>query len=137
MPKRPFSVTALLVLVLMFTGMQILRVWSAIDSWDFLSSLPLSVPPLYFVLSGLFWAIAGASLLWGLWRREVWARRAMLGAAVAFGAVHWLDRLFLQPTGPQASNRAYDLLLTLILLATVWLSVALPQARAYFGAKNG
>ncbi len=136
-PKRPVSVTAILVLVLTFTGMQILRVWSAIASWDFLSSLPLSVSPLYFLLSGLFWAIVGGALVWGLWLRKPWAPRATIALAVAFAIAHWLDRLFLQASGPQSGNQGFDFLLTLVLLATVWLNVALPQVRAYFGAKNG
>lgn len=135
--KRPRSVTVLLGLVLIFTGIQILRVWSAIASWNFLTKLPLSVPPAYFVVSGAVWTAIGAALFWALWRRETWAPRVTQYATMAFTVAYWGDKLFLQAKGPQSGNEPFDVLLTALLLAAVFTALAFPQARAYFGERHG
>jgi hypothetical protein len=132
MAKRPLSVTALLVLVLTFTGMQILRVWSALASWQYLNSLPLSVSPAYIVVSGLFWGLAGITLAWALWRRKAWAPWGARIVALVFALAYWADRLFLQAKGPQSGNEPFDLLLTALLLAVVFAALPLPRTRAYW-----
>jgi hypothetical protein len=130
--KRPFFVTALIALVLTFTGMQILRVWTAAASWQFLNSLPLNISPAYFVVSGLFWSLAGITLAWALWRRKAWAPWGARISALGFALAYWADRLFLQTKGPQSINEPFDLLLTVLLLAFVFAALALPQVRAYW-----
>jgi hypothetical protein len=135
--KRPFPVTVLIGLVLIFTGMQILRVWTALAHWSFLNSLPLSVPTAYFVISGLVWSVVGIGVSFGLMWRKAWTRRAVLIVSVAFATVHWFERLVLQEEGPQSANMPFDLLMTVLLLTFVFVTMALPQARATFGAKNG
>ena len=136
-PKHPFPVTVLMGLVLIFTGMQVLRLWTAIANWSFLNSLPLNIPPAYFVASGLLWAAVGIAILYGLWFRKSWARGVTLIGSLAFAAAHWLDRLFLQERGPQSANMPFDLLVTVLLLTFVFVTMALPQSRALFGEKNG
>lgn len=131
--KRPFAVTCLIGLVLTLTGLQALKLWGVLSSWDYLNSLPLRVPPALLGLSATFWLAFGATLAWGLWRAKIWSPRATLWSAVAFVAVHWLDRIFLQAEGPQGSNWPFDLLLSAILLLSVIGIQALPKARVYFG----
>lgn len=135
-PKRPLGVTCVLGLVLMFTGIQLLRLWVALASWNFLTSLPLRVPPAFFIVSGLACAVVGVWLANGLWTAKIWAPRAMRIAAFSFAAFHWFDRLVLQVAGPQSANWPFDALLTAILLASVLTVLALPQARAYFGVTH-
>ena len=135
--RRPFPVTVLSGLVLIFTGMQVLRVWMAVANWTFLNSLPLNISPAYFVVSGLVWSAAGIAMLFGLVLRKKWARPFTFIGALAFAAVHWLDRLFLQERGPQAANMPFDLLMTILLLTFVFVTFALPQSRVYLGAKHG
>ena len=133
--KRPFAVTTLFELVLMFTGLQALRLWGVLTSWDFLSSLPLSVSPVLLGLSAAFWVALGLPLAWGIWSARGWAPRATRWAGIAFVTVHWLDRLILQIKGPQSVNWPFDLLMSAMLLISVIAILALPKARVYFGEK--
>jgi peptidoglycan/LPS O-acetylase OafA/YrhL len=131
--KRPFAVTCLIGLVLTLSGLQALRLWVVLSSWDYLISLPLTITPIYFAVSTLVWLALGGSLVWGLWRAKAWAPRIICWAVIAFTAVHWLDRLFLQAKGSQNSNWPFDLILSLVLVASVFAVLSLPKVRVYFG----
>lgn len=133
--KRPFAVTCLIGLVLTLTGLQAFKLWAVLSSWDYLNSLPLKIPPALLGLSAAAWLALGLALAWGLWRAKAWAPPATRWAALAFAAVHWLDRLFLQAGESQSSNWPFDLVLSAALLASVFSILALPNARAYFGDK--
>ncbi|MCL5428297.1 MAG: hypothetical protein M1347_00650 [Chloroflexi bacterium] len=110
-----------------------MRLWGVLSSWDYLSSLPLTVTPAYLGLSAAGWIALGATLAWGLWRAKAWVPHAIRWAALAFAAVLWLDRSFLQAKGPQSSNWLFDLLFTLLLMASVIGVLAFPKVRHYFG----
>lgn len=131
--NRPFSVTVLLGLVLTFTALQALRLWAALTNWVLLAELPLHVPPAYFAVSGLVWALAGGWMAAGLWVPKPWARRWMLIGTVGYTAFHWLDKAFLQVGGLQSSNLAFEATLSLILVGSVFAVLALPNVRAYLG----
>jgi hypothetical protein len=135
-PKRPFAVTCLAALVLTFTGMQILRAWAMLSNWDFLSDLPLSVPPIFFVVSGLFWGGLGLWLLRGVWIGKAWAPKWTAWTAIGFAAFGLLDRAILQAKGPQNVTWPFDSFLAITLLALVFAGLALPRVRAYFGADH-
>lgn len=130
--KRPFGVTVLVGLVLMFTGLQILRVWASIATWDFLASLPLRVSPLYFVLSGTVWAGISGWLLAGLWSGKHWAPRALQVAVLAYVSFHWVDRIWLQARGPQSSNMTFEAVLTFLLVGLIFGMLAPASMREYF-----
>lgn len=135
-PKRPFAVTCLAALVLTFTGLQILRAWAMLSNWDFFSSLPLSLPPIFFVVSGLFWGGLGIWLLRGVWLGKAWAPRFVGWVALLFAGFGQLDRTILQSKGPQTVTWPFDVFLTIAMLVLVFASLALPQVRAYFGADH-
>jgi hypothetical protein len=131
-PKRPFGVTVLLGLVLTFTGLQILRVWVSVANWDFLNSLPLQINPLFFIISGLFWAAVGAMLATGLWTRRRGARLGVLLATLGYVAFHWADRLWLQARGPQSSNLVFDAVLSVVMVVFIAGMLAPASMRNYF-----
>ncbi len=130
--NRPRGVTVLLALVLMFTGLQILRLGTALRSWQLLNSLPLTMPPLYFVLSGAVWALAGAATAYGLARPTAWGRGAAQALALGYGAFFWADRLLAQVRGPQDSNWPFLAALGLLLLGSCFAILASPASKAYF-----
>jgi hypothetical protein len=134
--KRPIAVTSLIGLVLTFTGLQAIKLWAAISSWNYLNSLPLSVSPVYIVASAAIWSLVGGMLAAGLIRRSHWAIAAMRLAILAYFLHVWLDKLVLQPNGPQQSNWLFDLILSLAIIVSIIGTLALPKVRAYFGEGN-
>src|SRR4030042_6295620 len=79
--RCPGSVTILMVGVLIITALNLTRLVLAIKEWDFLVSWP-GVSPLYILLTGLIWTLAGIPLLWGLWRAKNWAPRLVQRGAL-------------------------------------------------------
>jgi hypothetical protein len=112
--------------------LQILRVWVSVANWDFLSSLPLRISPLFFIISGLVWAAAGALVAAGLWTRRPWARSATLVASLAYAAFHWIDRIWLQARGPQAGNMVFEAVLSVVMVTFIAGMLAPVSMRNYF-----
>ncbi len=134
--NRPWGVTVLIGLVLMFTALQVVRFWAALNSWELLASLPLQAPPAYILASGAVWAAAGAGLVYGLGWRKAWAPRyAMLGA-VAYAVYFWADRLWLQARGPHNSGWAFEAVLGSLLLGSLFAIMASPNTRAYYNVQR-
>lgn len=131
--KRPFAVTCLIAPVLTFTGLQAIKLWAVISSWNYLNSLPLSVSPVYFGVSAAVWLVIGGALALGLWKAKSWAQPATRWAIFIYLLEVWLDRVVLQPDGPQQSNWPFELALSLVLASSVIGILALPKVRAFFG----
>jgi peptidoglycan/LPS O-acetylase OafA/YrhL len=122
--------------VLTFTGLQAIKLWATISSWNYLNSLPLSVSPVYLGVNAAVWMIIGGVLAFGLWRVRSWALPATRWAIIVYFLEVWLDRVVLQPKGPQQSTWLFDLLLSLVIIASSIGNIALPKVRAYFGEGN-
>jgi len=120
----------------MFTGLQILRVWAAIRSWDVLMSLPMQVPPAYLLASGALWAALGGGLLYGLALRKAWAPRLARWGSLAYAVFFWADRLLLQARGPHNSGWMFEAALGLILLGSLFAIMASPDAKAYYDERH-
>jgi len=117
--KRPFLVTLFAVLVLMITCINLIRFIEALRLWDFLESLPGVSPP-YIALTGLFWAVLGFPLTWGLWRGYPQAPLAARILVLAYAAYYWLDRLFVAHTVNASSNWLFAAVTTLIMILLVY-----------------
>ena len=94
--KRPFSVTIVLVLVLSLTVWSALRLSAGIRWWGTLKTYTAPGWPMYITVSAGIWFVIGGALLWGIWRRKVWARYALIGTGAGFIVWYWCDRLFVQ-----------------------------------------
>jgi hypothetical protein len=114
MPKRPFRVTILLSLVLLFTIWNALRAWTAFSWRNVLTEF--SAAPLYIGVSGLIWLGIGIWLLMSLWQKKANARILLLASAVSYSVWVWIGRLFLQ--FPRA-NWPFALVINLVLLSFV------------------
>lgn len=113
-----------------------MRFAGALADWAWLSSLPLKVPLIYLALSGLIWALTGSALLWGLWRHQAWAPWATRLAVLSYTLYYWLDRLWLAANGPQDANRPFAFLVTVGMLASIFIIFRLARVSAYFGEKH-
>lgn len=126
----PLRITLLLGLVLIVTVLSALRFVTAIG-WR--ATLDPYVPDalvLYSALSGAFWALAGLFVLWAFHRRVRRLRWLMVGAAAAYAAWSWADRLLVQSS--LRANWPFDLFVTLVLLAFVAAVVLDPRNQSYF-----
>lgn len=93
--KRPWSVTLLVLGVLIITVINLARFILSLRYWDFLVSLP-GPSPVYLAISGFAWAVAGGFLLWSLWKPVGWACRLMEAEALTYALYYWLDLLFIR-----------------------------------------
>lgn len=130
---RPFAVTSLAALVLIFTGAQFFRVCVAAGSLGYYATLPLRVPGYYFIVTGLAWGAAALWLAFGLWQGKAWVPKAANLGAVAYAAFVSADRFLLQAQGPQTTNWPFAMVVTAMLLLTIFAIFRNKRVRAYFG----
>jgi hypothetical protein len=115
--KSPFRITLVTWLVLSTTVWNVVRVWTSIHWRGALQTYAPTPGALYIGASGAFWAVVGATGLWGILRRRIWAIKMVLVAAWVYAAWAWADRLLLQGGGP--ASWQFALTATILLLAFV------------------
>lgn len=115
--QRPFSVTLLLWMVLSLSAWGAIRFFAALRWWDVLYEFSASLSPLYLLVTGIFWGIAGVVLLWSLWSGKTWSRATMIAAVLLWLTEYWIERLFFQ--SPRA-NLPFAVVLSVLLLAVTF-----------------
>ena len=129
--QRPFAVTLLIAVVLIFTSLNILRVVTALLSRSFLSTLPLQVPVWYFTLTGTIWSVIGIILGLGLITRRKWALSLSIFLTIGYSAFYWVDRLFIIEWALFKSRWQFAFGLTIfIVLFALW-TVKSSKTRVY------
>ena len=134
--KIPKSVTWLAVGVLSLWIVYLTRVGSTLQQWDYLSTLPLSVPPAYLLASGLVWSILPLPVLWGLLAGEKWASKAVAGFAILYGLYYWLERWLVESNPLRTTNWPFSLAVTIALLVLVFWILSRKAVKSYFGENN-
>jgi len=124
------SVTLLAFGVLIIAGINWVRLWQAIDQWQFIGELYPALP-YYQALSGLFWSLAGFPLAWGLWHGSDRAAHWIRWVALAYTIYIWLDRLILR-RGVELTNLFFTLSANALILITVIWIMSRPNVRAFF-----
>ncbi len=120
-PKRPSSVTILVVVVLIFTSQNILRLEAALRTQQFLVSLPLQVPVAYLVGTGGAWAVIGLFTAAGLFAMRRWAFVILPYVVGSYTAFYWFDRLVISNRFIITTRWPFSLGMTVLLLAfTYW-----------------
>jgi hypothetical protein len=104
-------------LVLFITGWNTLRLWTAIDWADVLNGFSARPGAWITALSGAVWMVAGLSIIWGVWQNKVWSAKLLVGAAAAYSAWYWSERLIFQESRP---NWPFAVLLNLVLLLFIF-----------------
>ena len=130
--SRPFSVTLLIGVVLIFTGLNLLRLVLTIQSWQFLDSL-LPISPWYLALTGLVWSLLGCALIWGLWRGLAWAPAAARLISGIYVLYYWIDRLFATHRVGLEASWPFTLVFCLLILIWIFWTFTRRKARNYFG----
>lgn len=132
-PKRPFAVTLLVIVVLSTTSLGWFGLGEILRHWDFIPTLPLSIPGWYFVLLSVLLGLVGLVLAYGLWFGRNWAWYAVQIVAVLFILSYWVDRLlFAQPVFIR-ERWPFVLGASVLFMSYVILVLRLPRSRRYFG----
>ena len=130
-PRLPFRITLILWVVLTSTAWNVVRVWTGI-SWRIpLAAYAREPGPLYVAVSGAVFVLLGVSVLWGFWRREWWAARALLLGAWIYVLWVWADRLIFQTQ--DRSNWPFAAVLTAAFLAWTTIVALDKRNQAYLG----
>lgn len=119
---RPFGVTLLIAVVLIFTSLNIVRTIAAIQRQSFLHTLDLQVPVSYLAITGAVWGSLGLVLLVGLAARKRWALPLAMILVLGYPLYYWIDRLFIAEWAAFNSRWQFALGLTgLLVIPAVWI----------------
>jgi hypothetical protein len=116
--KRPFGVTLFLWMVLCLSAWGLLRLLATLRWWDVLDRFHSSLGPVYLVITGAAWMVAGVVLLWSIWAGKRWAYLAVPISIFAWLAEYWLERIFFQD--PRA-NLPFMIAITIVVSAMILL----------------
>jgi hypothetical protein len=134
-PKRPFSVTLILLGVLTIAAVNLIRLVQSIQLWDFLAPLP-GVSPVYLAASGLFWSLVGLVLAFCLWRGTRLTYSLLPPAAVLYILYAWLDSSLVGGHFDLAANSAtwpFKSGLSVFVMVFLLWSLSRSKVKAYFG----
>jgi hypothetical protein len=109
---------------------------STLQQWDYLSTLPLSAPPAYFLVSGIVWSILPLPIIWGLLAGKRWAPKVTIGFTILYGMYYWLEQWLLKINPLRTTNWPFSLAVTIILLAFVIWILSRQAVKTYFGESN-
>ncbi|MCL4274244.1 MAG: hypothetical protein KJZ77_10270 [Anaerolineales bacterium] len=126
--KRPFPETLTLWVVLMLTMWNAVRAWTSLAWSGILTEFSARIAPAVSAGIGVFWAVAGAILLWGIWQKKAWAGKMLLGTAAGYTVWYWGERLFLQNPRP---NAWFAVIVNLGVMTIILLAVRSISREAY------
>ena len=101
-------------MVLSLSAWGAIRFLAALRWWDVLYEFKASLSPLYLLLTGAIWGVAGIALFWSIWSNKTWSRVAILAVVILWLAEYWIERLFFQTP---RDNLPFALVLSFLLLA--------------------
>ena len=128
MSKLPFSATLSVLLVLMVSTWNGLRLWTAIAWQKTLAEFATIPGPMYMAVSGAIWLIIGLSLTWSLLQEKIWAGKMLAVAAAGYSVWYWCERLIWQ--APR-SNWPFAITVNLIALVFIFFTNKALTREAY------
>jgi len=131
--NRPWIVFVQFLAGLIFAVVFLIRFGVALSLWDFLSQLPLAVSPLYQVLSGLVWGMAGLWVCLWIWQGNPRAPQATRILSVTYALYYWIDQLLIMSSDLRQTNWLFLAIFTGILLVLVFLSFQPAAVKEFFG----
>jgi hypothetical protein len=134
--KRPWLVFIQSVAILLFTGVSWLRFGLAVSLFGFLNGLPLAVSPIYQIVSGLVWGVAGLMVSLWLWKGHRKAPTAFRILVVTFALYYWVDQLLVMTSEIRQTNWLFSAVITIMLVLLVFFSFRPAAVKEYFGEKN-
>lgn len=117
---RPKSIFLLAVVLLGFAVFNFVGMVSGLQQYAFLSRLPLSVSPIYLIVSEAVWAVVFASLAIGLWSLKGWAHAGALIAMPLYFAHGWFNRLVLSRSDYAQAPLGWAFVWSVVWIGLVW-----------------
>ncbi len=130
--RRPFPLTIILWVTLLWILLGWLRFAAAIRSRDLILSLVSPGLDLYLIAAGLIWGLAGLPEVWGLVTRAPWTPMLIKITAVLYPGLYWFERLFLWQDGDDGSNWLFMLLLTILWLVLTFGALKMKRVQQFF-----
>lgn len=126
--NRPFSVTLSLVLVLIFTAWNFVKIWTLFAWQDVLHEFAIS-PNLYLsVIISTIWVIAGIISTWGILQKKVWSVKMLPALAAGYIVWYWSERFIWHN---QKTNLVFAVILNFILLIIIYFGTKSLSREAY------
>jgi hypothetical protein len=135
-PKRPFSVTVLGFGVLISVLLQLTRMVSGIIQSQLITRLPLSISPVYFIITGLVWAVVGLINIYSTWLGKSWAAGVVWWSTVGYSLYYWLDELLVKQSPLRTTNWPFLITLNLLILVITYGFFRLPKVDRFIGECN-
>jgi hypothetical protein len=128
MNKQPFRVTLLLLLVLILTIWNLIRVWTSLAWSEVLNEFSSQPSSIIITVSGAIWMFAGIFTLWSIWQKKAWMAKLILGAAAGYIVWYWSERLIWQRPHP---NWPFAVIVNLVLLGFILFTTKSLSREAY------
>jgi len=129
---RPRMITFLSILIFLISLFHLLKLSQVIIQWDILTTIPLTVSPLYLAADGLVWWISGLILTWGLWTGRSWTRKIGLSLALIFAAVFWIDLIWITEPDILQTRWLINLVFTVLGLSGIFIILNTASSRDFF-----
>jgi hypothetical protein len=131
-PRRPFSVTLLVLLVLIVAVFNLIRMLQTLTGWEFLTEL-MQISPVYLAASGLIWGVAGLLLAIWTWLGARRASRLIRLAIPMYSLYYWLDRLFLSGYPERNVNWPFSAGVNLLIFLWSYWILSRKRVKIFFG----
>ncbi len=129
---RPRMITFLSILIFLISLFHLLKLSQAIIQWDILSTIPLTVSPLYLAADGLVWWVSGLILTWALWTGRSWTRKIGLSLALIFAAAFWIDLILITEPDILQTRWLINLVFTVLGLSAMFIILNTASSRDFF-----
>lgn len=129
---RPRMITFLSILIFLISLFHLLKLSQAIIQWDILSTIPLTVSPLYLAADGLVWWVSGLILTWALWTGQSWTRKIGLSLALIFAATFWIDLIWITEPDILQTRWLINLVFTVLGLSAMFIILNTASSRDFF-----
>jgi hypothetical protein len=129
--KRPFI---LWVLILVFAGLAVfgwIRAEQAVQNWSLEAALLSQFLPIYSIISGTAWGLAGMLATAGLWLRLRWAVLAAWAAALFYPITFWLEKVLVLQSPTRLTNWPFEAGVSIFWLLFVALGLHLKSSREF------
>jgi hypothetical protein len=131
--QRPPRIIILLSILIFFISLfYLVKFCQAIIQWEILTSLPLTVSPLYIVGDGFIWSLSAGYLSWSLWTGKPWSPKLGIIISLVYAVIFWIDTIFLAEPGTLQARWLFNLILTLTGLTAIILILNGKVSREYF-----